>query len=30
MKIYIFDRAFENFDMKDPFDIEFLSLAEGN
>lgn len=29
MKIYIFDKVFENFDLKDPYDLEFLSITEG-
>ena len=30
MKLYICDRVYENFDLKDPLDHEFLSYTEGN
>jgi hypothetical protein len=29
MKIYVFDQVFENFDIKDPLDLEFLNNIEG-
>ncbi len=29
MKIYICDRVFENFDLKDHLDMQFLSDTEG-
>lgn len=30
MKIYICERVYENFDLKDPLDMQFLSDTEGN